>query len=180
MARRLGDPATLAEALSSMLAGAVDPLKVEERLALAEEAVELADRAGDRVQGMRARMSRLTTFLTLGDISAVNRDIEAFTRLAEELREPSWLWVAALFPPMRALLDGRIDDAERLAQEALAAGQRTEGMALLRGELHTHQGVRDHRGGSVAVAVRLRGHEPPVRHSHVCQVVFGQGHEIQG
>jgi len=128
VARRLGDPVTLATALSNTLGLTSDPTnpKVEERLAMAEEALELAEQAGDRVQAMQARMSRMTAFLTLGDISAVDRDIEAFTRLAEELREPSWLWIAALFPAMRALLDGRIEDAERLAQGALAAGQRTE------------------------------------------------------
>ncbi|MDP9180708.1 MAG: protein kinase [Chloroflexota bacterium] len=131
VARRLGDPARLSRAISHSFGNSADTdkmglEKMEERLGLANEAVELAEQAGDRVLTMTSRISRIVALLALGDISAMDRDIETFTRLAEELREPSWLWAAATFPAGRALLDGRIEDAERLAQAALAAGQRTE------------------------------------------------------
>ena len=131
VARRLGDPATLSRAISHSFGNSADSDKMgleemEERLGLANEAVELAEQAGDRFIAMTSRISRMVALLALGDISAMDRDIETFTRLAEELREPSWLWAAATFPAGRALLDGRMEDAERLAHAALAAGQRTE------------------------------------------------------
>jgi class 3 adenylate cyclase len=131
VARRLGDPAMLSRAISHSLGNSAEPgnnglEEMEKWLGLANEAVELAELAGDRFIAMTSRISRMVALMALGDISAMDRDIEAFTRLAEELREPSWLWAAATFPAGRALLDGRMDDAERLALAALAAGQRTE------------------------------------------------------
>ena len=51
--------------------------------------------------------------------------MEVYGRLAEELRQPFFLWREAGFRAMRALFDGRLEEAERLAQQALTVGRRT-------------------------------------------------------
>jgi DNA-binding CsgD family transcriptional regulator len=61
--------------------------------------------------------------LELGDIPAVDAALEAYAGSAQELQQPLCLCLIAQFRAMRALLVGRFEDSERLAQEALAIGQ---------------------------------------------------------
>jgi class 3 adenylate cyclase len=126
MARRLGDPATLAYALRARAFSLAGPENTEARLATATEMARLAEEADDRQGAFFARYLRLYNLLALGDIQAVDEDIEASVRLAEEMRQPAYLWQAAVYPAMRALLEGRFQEGERLAQQALAVGQRAQ------------------------------------------------------
>ena len=74
---------------------------------------------------------RAYCLLELGDMPAMDVAIEAQAGLAQELQQPLYLCVNIQFRAMRALLAGRFADSERLAQEALAIGQRlrTENVA---------------------------------------------------
>src|SRR6185369_7311736 len=54
----------------------------------------------------------------------------AQSRLADELRQPLFEWYRGIYQTMRALLEGRYDDADRLAQETLAVGQRASPDAM--------------------------------------------------
>jgi class 3 adenylate cyclase len=75
---------------------------------------------------VRGHAYRLWSFLELGDIAAVDRELETYARLADELRMPEHTWHTSALRGMRALLDGDIEEAERLAQEARRAGNRAE------------------------------------------------------
>jgi class 3 adenylate cyclase len=99
------------------------PGSADERLAAATEVLQLADAAGDPVLALESRQWRLSSFLELGDIPAVDAEIVAHARLAAELRQPLYLWMSATWKAMRALLEGGFEEAERLAGEALAIGQ---------------------------------------------------------
>jgi hypothetical protein len=55
---------------------------------------------------------------------ACREEIARHARLAEELRLPSFTWYAPLWAATRAALAGRFAEAERLAAEARAAGER--------------------------------------------------------
>lgn len=44
--------------------------------------------------------------------------------MSSELRQPYFLWMTSAYRGMRALLDGRVEAAEQLAQETLSLGQR--------------------------------------------------------
>jgi tetratricopeptide (TPR) repeat protein len=68
----------------------------------------------------------LLCHLELGDIQAADVAIAAYYRLAEEARQPFYRYVSTGFQAMRALLDGRFAEAERLAQQALAFGQQAQ------------------------------------------------------
>ena len=124
MARALGDKATLAWVLAMRVTALVGPDNVQERLALAGEILRLADESDFAVAALEAQTGRVHDLLELGDIHASDLAIDAFARRANALQQPLYLWHLATWRTMRALLDGRLDEAETLAGEAFAAGQR--------------------------------------------------------
>jgi len=126
MARRLGDPATLAYALNCRYLACWGPDDLEDRVALATEMVQLAKRVGDRDLEARARHLRVTNLLEVGDLAALDAEIAAHARLADELHQPLYRWQMTYFAGMRAALAGRFDEAEALAQEALVIGQQRD------------------------------------------------------
>src|SRR5204862_1064134 len=63
-----------------------------------------------------------------GDPAAVDAQIEAFTAGAQELRQPLFLWNAAVWRAMRSLLAGHLGQADAFASDALNAGIRPEGV----------------------------------------------------
>jgi len=131
IARRAGDVDALVPAMAQNFAlgwGFQDPA---ENLALAEEIIGLAEKAGS-VQGrLLGLWFRIGCYVALGDIPSADRDIDAQGDLAAESRLPFFLYFKPLCGCMRALMDGRWVDAERLAQEALAAGQGPHGATAM-------------------------------------------------
>jgi class 3 adenylate cyclase len=132
MARRVGDDRGIALALVARQFGAGnEPDGARKRLAEAEEMFELARRMGEPALEVRAHAYRGRAFLELGEIDAVDRELAEYQRLAAKLRQPQHLWHVPLLRGMRALMEGRFDDAERLGREALEGGERAgEPLAL--------------------------------------------------
>jgi class 3 adenylate cyclase len=126
MARRIGDQSALAYVLGGRRLVYWEPGNAEERLAIATEIVRLAKRAEDKGLALAGHSFRVADLLELGDVQAADTEIEAYTQLAEELRQPVPLWQAAVLKTMRVLMEGRFEEGERMAQEALAMGQRTQ------------------------------------------------------
>ena len=126
IAREIEDPAALAAGLTRKIFIPAGPDATRERLAIADEMVALGDSSGDREAVVRGHAYRLWSFLELGDIPAVDRELEIYARLADELRMPEHTWHTFALRGMRALLDGDMDKAERLAEEARRAGDRAE------------------------------------------------------
>src|SRR5262245_37961212 len=126
IAREIGSPSTLAAALQRKIFIPAGPDAPRVRLALADEMVKLGESSGDREAVVRGHAYRLWSLLELGDIPAVDREIETYVTLANQLRMPEHTWYTPALRGMRALLDGKIDEAERLAQEARHAGNRAE------------------------------------------------------
>jgi class 3 adenylate cyclase len=124
MAKRTGDKAALAFALNVRHQALWELENVEERLRVASEALALAEEAGAKDTAAFSRYWLVIDHLEAGDIPAMDAEIQAFTELAEELRQSDNMWNAACLRAMRALLDGRFEEGERLGQEALAQGQR--------------------------------------------------------
>jgi tetratricopeptide (TPR) repeat protein len=67
--------------------------------------------------------------LERGDRAAVEAQMGTFTALAEELRQPLYLWQAMVWRATVALIEGRLAEAEEAAGEALAAGGPAEDVA---------------------------------------------------
>jgi len=126
MARRTGDPATLAYTLEGRFAATWWPDNAEERLAIATEILQLARQADDRERIAQGLDWQMVALMELGDIGAVDADLEAAAVLVEELRQPAQRWLQLHSRAMRALFDGRFDEAERLIPEALSFGERAQ------------------------------------------------------
>ncbi|MGI8729053.1 MAG: ATP-binding protein [Solirubrobacteraceae bacterium] len=122
MARRLGDRAALASALSARLLTLWGPENCAARLRIADDVVALGDEVHDRELLLRGHVWRILGLMELGDWVAVDIELATHARLADELRDPLHLWYTPLFEANRAMLDGRLADAERLAEQAYATG----------------------------------------------------------
>jgi tetratricopeptide (TPR) repeat protein len=124
LARRLGDPSALLSALHSRHATMLGPESLEERLAVATEIVGLARDVGDPELSLQGHYWRLPDLLEMGDLRAADEALHEYGRLAEMLRQPLYRSRTAFRQAMRALLEGRFDDAETLAGHGLSLGQR--------------------------------------------------------
>src|SRR5262249_1662340 len=100
------------------------PENMTERLAIADEVVELARRAGDERLAREGRGRRIVTLLELGELGAAHAEIEVHARAAEELRQPFGRWQAAGWQAAEALLAGRFAEGESRAKEAFELGRR--------------------------------------------------------
>jgi class 3 adenylate cyclase/tetratricopeptide (TPR) repeat protein len=126
MARRLADPELLADNLNGVIYNLQGPEHTQQRLEYATEMQQLARAANAHDHLINARWWRMYSSLELGDMLATDAEIDAYLRLAEELQQPLHHCIAIGFRAMRALMQGRFADSERLAQEALALGQRMQ------------------------------------------------------
>jgi hypothetical protein len=126
MARRTGDEAALLAALYSLSISLEGFEAAKERLAAATEIITVAERLGNKEMALRGHFRRIRDLYTVGDISAIGQETETYSRLADELRQPLYLWLAPFYQSTVAMLDGRFDECERLAHQALAIGERAQ------------------------------------------------------
>ena len=119
-ARALGDPALLAVALGARHLALWEPGRAAERLVLAEEQLQLAQRTNDAQVAMHAHAWRIADLLELGRMDDADDALLRYASLAARLRLPRLTWHVAVAETSRALRLGRLADAERRAEEALA------------------------------------------------------------
>jgi DNA-binding winged helix-turn-helix (wHTH) protein len=124
LAVREGDPAALRDAFFARRWACVGPDRIEERFVIADELFELAERLGDPSFAAAGHDLRHGAHLLRGEIEAADRALSAYARLAEEIREPIFLFVARVWQGSRALAWGAFDEAERRMREAYARGSR--------------------------------------------------------
>jgi DNA-binding SARP family transcriptional activator len=131
VARRLGDPATLTWALDGRHLAIWSPDTVEERIALADEMLALAEESGNGEPELLAHDYRLYAFLELGDNAAVNAELEETVRLARAVKQPAYWWKVTAVEALLALLQGRFEGAERTIERALEFGRRSQSSAAV-------------------------------------------------
>jgi DNA-binding SARP family transcriptional activator len=125
-ARRIGDPSTLADALSGYINSHISPEFAPQQVALAKELIDVAVEAGDLERAVEGHEYHLESSIDLGDLTSAHADVAAMTRLAEELRQPTQRWLAGLMRTHVALLEGRFAEAERLMTETRSLGERVQ------------------------------------------------------
>jgi DNA-binding SARP family transcriptional activator len=145
MARRLGDPETLAGVLRWMPYVASAPERIGERLAASAESVRLADAAGSPERGLWGHVNRFADVLELGEIAEADAELEASVRLAHELRHGWFAWYAPMLQGTRALFSGRLAEGERLVE------------AARRERLRFDSGVNETHAAQRLMATLLRG-----------------------
>jgi DNA-binding SARP family transcriptional activator len=126
IARRAGEPATLAYALQGYIGSRHSPDFTPEQAETAKELVAVALRAGDLERAVEAWEFVVLSSIELGDMSSARAGLEEMTRLAEELRQPAQRWVVGVYRGLFALHEGRFGDAERLIEETRAVGERAQ------------------------------------------------------
>jgi tetratricopeptide (TPR) repeat protein len=126
MARRIGDRSTLASTLIARFITLWEPENAAARLQIATDVVGIGEEVRDRELILRGHQWRVVSLMELGDWVGADMELVVHARLAEELRDPLHLWYVPLFQASRALLEGHLRDAERLAGEAFSVGRRTQ------------------------------------------------------
>jgi hypothetical protein len=132
VARRSGDAVVLFFALEALWSAlAFSPLQVQRCLEIANELVHVAERCDDRALAPHARGARIYQFIALGERDAFDADLAEFDSRTQALRQPAYRWTALVPKSMAAVLDGRFDESERLATEALRIGKPAHGEAAI-------------------------------------------------
>jgi DNA-binding SARP family transcriptional activator len=126
IARRTGDRSALAYALLGLCAAYQASPDHARRLDVAAELEREAQLVGDKEAQCDVYMAQSLVYYELGRLDIVREGTAAMTALAEELRQPSQLWVATATQAMLALHDGRFADAEELIPAALALGRHSQ------------------------------------------------------
>lgn len=123
LAERIGDAAALGHALNARHFALWGPEHLTDRLAIADRIVDLAAQAGDRELALAGHVWRIIDLLELGEVAAADAEIETFAVRATALRQAFNLWQLTSMRAMRALMDGRLQEGERLVEEAVTLGQ---------------------------------------------------------
>lgn len=128
VARRAGDPATLADTLVATVSLRWQQEHIAERIAASDEAYELARQAGDRTLMCATRAWRFFDDFELGDMASWRANLEEYERSGETLRQPFIHYTGSMSRAMHALFEGRFADAERLIPNAYEIARRMPGM----------------------------------------------------
>ncbi len=118
MARRVGDARALANVLSATTWAIGGPDDLDERLARADELIRLASEARDDWLAAEGHSWKAGCYLEIGDMAAVDREIEGQERFAETSRHGRLRSLAALNRALCAFLEGQFDECEVLVGQA--------------------------------------------------------------
>ncbi len=112
-ARKLDDPLTLKDALASRMQSCLDPEHLHEALALADEIVALAHSPAGRIDmALDGHLGQFQVQLRLGDLTAAERTLDAYGRLAERMQYPEATWTHRRHLAQRLDQQGRFADAD--------------------------------------------------------------------
>ena len=120
VARRLGDKRTLLNALICHVAAAMGPDSVEEMAELRREIRELIESTRDSWD--EYLLIIVTAFGE--DWSLARAEVEIYGRLALKLRQPILEWYYGVMNAVLGLLEGRLEDTERVLEAARHHGDR--------------------------------------------------------
>jgi class 3 adenylate cyclase len=122
IAREVGDSGLLAWVLNRTGYAAFAPDRVERLVARGEEATQLSDAAGDPAQRVLSRYYWSGALLTAGDLPAFREVTESMLAVSSDTA-PTLQWFARICQARLALLDGRLEDARRINDDALRQAQ---------------------------------------------------------
>lgn len=145
VARRIDDDATLL-VLLPIAYQHYGPEALDHRLADTAEAIAIAERLGNESAGCNALFHRIDACMQAADLAELDQRIAELSALATATGLPLHLWQLRMSTSCRALLAGRIDDAETEAQTALeigTAGGHSEAMLAYGAQLLD---IRRHQG----------------------------------
>ncbi|MBI1816713.1 MAG: AAA family ATPase [Deltaproteobacteria bacterium] len=185
MARRCGQSAALAYAVNARHFALWDSPDVDERLSLANEGIQLAESADDRELALQAHTWRLLDVIEMGVGGGEwERELDACSRLADELRQPRYLSNTIMLRAMRALWLGRFAESDALGQEIGALAERVRDDTAL-GSVGFQAYVAKRALGQYEVAemIARRGVEQmphvPIIRCALALIQIDQGHDAE-
>jgi class 3 adenylate cyclase len=122
MGRRVGDPVALASVLTSHSWIVAGPDSLSERLAVADELVAIGRKVGLPYAECDGQQARFQACVELGDIAAADSAVAAAHAAARTTKAQ---WMVGWLDAARALLAGRLADAERAARRFREAARET-------------------------------------------------------
>jgi tetratricopeptide (TPR) repeat protein len=126
LARRAGDPGTLAVVLDARLYALWDPDGAQDRLAAGAEIITLARAAGDDRRERQGRFWRFVALMELGRVAEAESALAAYAREAAAAGDAEAAVTVTARHAMLAVLRGRLDEAVRLTGEVAEAARRIE------------------------------------------------------
>lgn len=131
IARAVDDPLLLARALFASTFAFDSPGWFERRRAECRELLELTGRIGNRRWQVQAIFPLIFVELSLGDFDRVEKLVEEYTVIVDELRMPALHAYGHRYRAMRALMSGQLDDGRRLARLAFDTARDTDPLAFI-------------------------------------------------
>lgn len=131
MARRIGDPRTIAYVLRASMLALWEPTETEEELAFADEIVRLAEEEHDKELLAFGHGWRSIMLFWLGEVAESEAAITIQSELSAELKQPFMRWSGLIWSVCRHAMRGELEEAERLASESFELGQQVIGQAAL-------------------------------------------------
>ena len=126
LAERVQDAEALANALGALHAAMHGPERTEERLAVASARLQAAENTGIRPDILQAHLARMVNLAELGEMEEVDRELAIMAELADQMREPAFSSWRPFWGAMRAMMQGRFEQADQFAAEALVVAQRMQ------------------------------------------------------
>src|SRR5215211_4219856 len=127
IAKRIGDPVTLAYALEGHWIANEGPGDLNEGREIGNQMARLGEEIGDKERVFAAHDLLVHVYWALADRPGVDVEIDLAAKLADELRQPAQRWFVGTARTMLALMEGRFTQAEQLISATLALGERALG-----------------------------------------------------
>ncbi len=146
IARRTGNPEAIGIALVAEQLVDLGPATLARRLRTSREIITLADQCGEPDLAIRGRFLLKNALLEAGDLRELDAELTNQDRTISISGEPRFARHVLWFRCMRAMLDGRAQEVEELAEKCFALAQ----------ELHDPDGFGVY-AGQYGVALWLQG-----------------------
>ncbi len=124
MAGRTGDVGAIIATQRWLLNALSGPGLIAEHAKAAKQFIALATRSGSKADELWGRMHLMIDHLTVGDIDAVDAELQRLFPLSQETREPLYMGWRPFWLGMRASMQGKWVEAEEQAREMLIISQR--------------------------------------------------------
>lgn len=162
MARRLGDPTTLANVLIPVLRTLRHPSTLAFRLGLTSELAGLAEQLSDANVAFSAAWYGFGAALEAGDIDLARRYVDRSARWADDLAEPALRWAVSVPRIALTTLAGSLGEGEQLAHQAVEIGTRAgypDAQMFFAGQLVAIRIAQDRVGELETLASNIVAHD---------------------
>ncbi len=119
IAHDLADDHVLAAALAGRHVSLLHVDHLAERLAVSDELIRVSAKTGDRERALQGLHARIFDLLQSGEVAAARGCLDELAALAAEVRQPLYSHFAVAWSAAFAQMEGRLDEAERLAAESM-------------------------------------------------------------